>query len=271
MDRNNICKFSSTRSTDLVCSEFVYENTDAQSKKTRSDRYIFGFVTNGKITLASEEKHIDLGCGSAFLIKPSVSFRVLGDDSFSYFYISFYGRRANEIVGRLDRAEEISSFDLSEHFERITPFVLDCIKRAEGENTDILSECTLLYLFSYLSVKKNDSDALLMNIIKCTEDNFTDIRFSLGTLAEKLNYDAKYLSFYFKKQKKITFSEYLRELRIKHSVFLIEQGITSIKNVALLSGFSDALYFSKVFKKVMGKSPKEYICEHEKRGEKASE
>ena len=74
-----------------------------------------------------------------------------------------------------------------------------------------------------------------------------------------MKYDAKYLSFYFKKHKHICYSEYLRDMRIRHAVFLMEQGLTSVKNIALLSGFGDALYFSKVFKRVMGKSPKEYM------------
>jgi two-component system response regulator YesN len=53
-------------------------------------------------------------------------------------------------------------------------------------------------------------------------------------------------------------NEYLRTLRINHAVFLIDHGIDSVKNVALLSGFSDPLYFSAVFKKHIGMSPKEY-------------
>ena len=51
---------------------------------------------------------------------------------------------------------------------------------------------------------------------------------------------------------------YLRTLRIKHAVTLMDFGVQSVKNVALLSGFSDPLYFSTVFKKQMGITPKEY-------------
>ena len=53
---------------------------------------------------------------------------------------------------------------------------------------------------------------------------------------------------------------YLRELRIRHALFLMEQGVASVKNVALLSGFGDALYFSKVFTAEQGISPKAYIA-----------
>ena len=56
----------------------------------------------------------------------------------------------------------------------------------------------------------------------------------------------------------MSFSEYLRTVRIKHAVMLFEHGLDSVKNVALLSGFSDPLYFSSVFKSEVGISPSEY-------------
>ncbi len=49
-----------------------------------------------------------------------------------------------------------------------------------------------------------------------------------------------------KKQFGMGFAEYLRTLRIKHAVLLFEKGVTPVKNVALLCGFSDPLYPSDV-------------------------
>ena len=57
----------------------------------------------------------------------------------------------------------------------------------------------------------------------------------------------------------VGYTEYLRTYRIKYAVSLFEHGIDSVKNVALLSGFTDPLYFSTVFKKHIGSSPKNYI------------
>ena len=88
---------------------------------------------------------------------------------------------------------------------------------------------------------------------------FSDSSLSLSTIAARVGYNDKYISALFKKQKGITYTQYLRSLRIKHSIFLMEQGIVSVKNVAILSGFGDALYFSKVFKEVEGISPKDFI------------
>ena len=78
------------------------------------------------------------------------------------------------------------------------------------------------------------------------------------TIADELSYNSKYISHIFKEKMGISYSEYLRSLRLKFAVSLFDRGLDSVKNVALLSGFSDPLYFSTVFKKGMGVSPKEY-------------
>jgi AraC-like DNA-binding protein len=82
----------------------------------------------------------------------------------------------------------------------------------------------------------------------------------LSKIAEELGYDSKYLSSLFKKRKGVTYTKYLREQRIKHAIFLMEEGVVSVKNVAILSGFRDALYFSKIFTQSTGLSPKAYIA-----------
>ena len=55
------------------------------------------------------------------------------------------------------------------------------------------------------------------------------------------------------------YTEYLRNIRLKQAVFLLDHKLDSIKNISSLSGFSDPLYFSTVFKKEIGISPKDYI------------
>ena len=93
-----------------------------------------------------------------------------------------------------------------------------------------------------------------------------DLNLQLASaIAEELAYNAKYLSHAFKEKMQMTYSEYLRSLRIKYAISLFDHGIDSIKNVALLSGFIDPLYFSNVFKKSVGTSPKTYISNRVKK------
>jgi len=96
-------------------------------------------------------------------------------------------------------------------------------------------------------------------MISETEERFNDPMLSLSVLAEELSYNSKYLSHVFKEKMGIGYSEYLRETRIKFARSLLDRGLDSVKNVALLSGFNDPLYFSSVFKKTMGVSPAAYV------------
>ena len=117
-----------------------------------------------------------------------------------------------------------------------------------------------MYTFSQLSASaQSKEDHLVNDILKFIENNFTDSELSLQSAANELGYNAKYLSRIFKESLDVTFSEYLKNIRIQHASFLMDEGITAIKNVAILSGYSDPFYFSNVFKKAVGVSPSEYI------------
>lgn len=259
MNNNNICKFSNVCSSDLVCSNFIYEETDIQSKPTYTDNYIMGFIVGGCGILNQNDGKFIISKGDAFFIQKNSNFSIEKEDNIVYFYISFYGRRADELVERFDLSDASCVFNLSDDYQKITEFAFDCLKKANLQNTDLFAETVLIYLLAHLNIKKGKSNNLLAEIIKLTNENFTDPSFSLSKLATFMGYDVKYLSFFFKKNKGMYYSQYLKELRIKRSVFLMEQGITSVKNVAILSGFNDALYYSKVFKKETGKSPKDYM------------
>ena len=57
----------------------------------------------------------------------------------------------------------------------------------------------------------------------------------------------------------LTPMDYLVKTRIDESKFLLTNSSLKIKEVANEVGYEDSLYFSKVFKKITGVSPKEYI------------
>ena len=271
MESNNICRFTNVRSSDLTCTSFVYEETDAQSKRSFTEGYIIGFVVRGSGLLNVGDRAYDINKGNAFFVQKGSLFSIKREGEIAYFYISFCGRRAEELVDRFGLSEVDCVFEICDNYDRLTDFAFDCLNRSNESNTDLLGEAGLLYLLAHLDSRKSVSNNLLSKMIAITNEYFTDSAFSLRTLSESLRYDAKYLSFCFKKNKGICYSQYLRDLRIRHSIFLMEQGISGVKNVAILSGFSDALYFSKIFKKEIGKTPKEYIRGLQEHGDMGDE
>ena len=62
----------------------------------------------------------------------------------------------------------------------------------------------------------------------------------------------------FKKETGKTVSEYIRDKRIEHAKYLLNTTHLQIQTIALHCGIMDVQYFSKIFKKQLGKTPKEY-------------
>lgn len=81
---------------------------------------------------------------------------------------------------------------------------------------------------------------------------------SLHSLAEQLNISDGYLSTIFRKETGRTLTEFVNEKRVRTGAHLLRTTRMQIQTVAQYCGIPDVNYFSKVFKKFIGKSPKEY-------------
>lgn len=67
-----------------------------------------------------------------------------------------------------------------------------------------------------------------------------------------------HLSTVFKQTTGNNLSAYVTELRLEKARELLSDMQYSISEVSVLSGYSDAKYFAKLFKKKMGSTPSEY-------------
>lgn len=90
-------------------------------------------------------------------------------------------------------------------------------------------------------------------IVEHYMDNLT-----LGEIADVVGISSGYLSTLFTQNLQCGFVDYLNRVRIERACGYLEQNYFKTYEVAYKVGFKDEKYFSKVFKKVMGMSPKEY-------------
>lgn len=85
---------------------------------------------------------------------------------------------------------------------------------------------------------------------------------SLTRLARELNVNSSYLSTLFKKETGNTVTDYITDRRISHAKHLLKSSRLQVQTVGQLCGFEDVHYFSKVFKRLSGFTPKQYRQNH---------
>ena len=98
----------------------------------------------------------------------------------------------------------------------------------------------------------------LRNYLKVTEvdmsaKRFGDIEYSAVPSKAMNNYRNAFM-----RNDEERFSEYLNRIRVRKAAGLLKNSSRSIHEIALQVGYTDSFYFSKVFKKIMGMSPREF-------------
>lgn len=81
---------------------------------------------------------------------------------------------------------------------------------------------------------------------------------SLQDIADRFYLSREYISRKFKQELKENLSDYIARIRIEKAKLLLLNPDFRLCQVALLVGYQDEKYFSKVFKKLTGQSPGEY-------------
>lgn len=124
-----------------------------------------------------------------------------------------------------------------------------------------LFEClkdNLLSLMKIVSPSiRMETSPLIKKACKYIEENYSkDI--SLEDIADYIAISPNYLCKLFKENYEITIIDYLTRVRINNSINLLKNTDLSIKEIAHHTGYHDSNYFSKVFKKVTGKTPTDF-------------
>lgn len=257
---NNICRFlPNMQNEDVNILNFVYETKKREYTGMNVETvYKMHLAVRGKGKFHTLHGVYDLNDGDIFFTRPSMSYAIESGENFEYMYISYLGLRTNRLMDKLNISGERVIFKNQTELKTIW-------ENSILDNKSILNlrcEGILLYSFSILGEKiteDRENDDTVLKIKEYIEENFSDNSLSLEKISKKYSYNKKYISGVFKKKFGVGITQYTTRLRIQYACALMERGFTSVSDIAFQSGFSDSMYFSKVFKKVMGISPKEQI------------
>lgn len=259
MSTNNICKFVSTElPKNLTVYNFVFETDGGNIPKDHKLNHNRLMLINaGTCVFHINRTRIKAEVGDIVFCFVGENFCVeeFGKD-LEYMYVSFDGIRCSEIFNRFGIDADNRHF---KGFNGILPLWRESLSHASDLTIDLTAEGVLLYTLSRFYSEESMQESVVGKMIRITKERFAEPNLSIDVLSQELSYNSKYLSHIFKSKMGIKYSDYLRSTRLKFAVSLFDNGLTVVKNVALLSGFSDPLYFSTVFKKSIGVTPKKYI------------
>ncbi|WP_349948474.1 helix-turn-helix domain-containing protein [Lacrimispora sp. BS-2] len=108
------------------------------------------------------------------------------------------------------------------------------------------------------SKRKTYKAHVITNVQKYINNHISE-KLTLNEVAGVFGLSPNYLSILFKKNCPMGFSEYIAQAKINRAKALLLEQDMKIYEAADRLGFESAFYFSKVFKKVTGLSPREFI------------
>ena len=120
-----------------------------------------------------------------------------------------------------------------------------------------LQEITEVFTESMFDNKKLKNSATIKKAIQYISKHYTSA-LTLEEVAMHVGLNPSYFSSYFKQMCGSSFKEYLNMVRIEEAKRLLSNTDYSILDIAIAIGFDNQSYFSKVFKKYTGLTPKHY-------------
>ena len=247
----SICRFIPAKdyTDDLRTVHFVYETEHEKLSQPffRPIYYLF-LITDGSATLRVAGREHKATVGDLIFGFPACPYELVGEGALRYLYISFFGSCVSQILERLGVGISAPVF---RGFDKVSEFWF--------------SESVLLYTLSFIGgegetseLKRNGSTMFEM-IREYVDNHYRDPSLTLSRVSSIFSYTENYLSSLFKKHMQMGFNQYVNRQRIAYALRLIEDGYDSVRVISAACGFSDALYFSKVFKKKVGVTPTEKI------------
>lgn len=229
--------------------------------------FLIHYVAKGKGTFISNGLKYTLAKGDLFIIYPSqlITYQADEQEPWEYFWVGFQGTEAKRIVSQtaFSKTNPIISVDSNNKLEK---YLLSIYESSGNTSSADITMLGYLYLFLGELVRVSQQNRPQQKInqeyiyraLKYIEFNYA-YPISLDDISEFVGISRSHLYRIFMKHTNISPNEYLQKYRINEACVLLRNNKFTMSEVASSVGFTDPLYFSRVFKKMRGESPSKYV------------
>ena len=118
-------------------------------------------------------------------------------------------------------------------------------------------------MFEYLKTSNtSENERLVQKALSYIKENYTNPEMNFKEVADSVGLSTSYLSALMKKYGNINYNQYLNEVRIERAKRFLSTPDIKTYEIAFYVGFNSSQYFSSIFKKTVGMTPKEYREAH---------
>lgn len=214
------------------------------------------YVNKGSVTVWYETEPMKVNEGEATVIFPfSIHCFSVSEDTDATVYMF-----SSSVAGEFARPH--NEFGLYESKFSVSEITKAYIERIIAREKLIPSEIkAVFYAFAseceYYLVNSKTKNENIRRIVEYIYRNMGD-EMTLSSVASNLYMSEKNISEIFRKNLKISFSDFLNNIRIEKSKNLLFQGSKNITEIAFECGFDSVRSFNRRFMKFTGKTPSEY-------------
>lgn len=122
---------------------------------------------------------------------------------------------------------------------------------------EIVNNCNLMLFREYLSDNSTSKNAYIIRAVNYIKDHYQE-DISIKDVCKALLISESYLTKLFKEHTSYSFIDYLTNCRMKKACELLNDDTVKIYTIAELVGYKDPRYFSALFKKYVGLTPRQF-------------
>ena len=227
----------------------ISENTGVSILASACPDIRLVYILNGKIIQGERE----LFSGDCFFVDKNETLDYEADGEACLAWFSFDGEDNSFTLGR-----PLACADTEKAEQLIN---LLCPQGTWQSVNDAFDKSAANMLISLLAYG-NETVGSVGNKYVDMAKRYIDINYSkqikVEDIADNIGVDRKYLRNLFFKYLGVSTKDYLTDVRIEKAKEMLAQSSVAVGEIALAVGYSDALAFSKLFKKHVGVSPSEY-------------
>jgi AraC-like DNA-binding protein/mannose-6-phosphate isomerase-like protein (cupin superfamily) len=235
-----------------------------------ADQHILIYCLEGKGQVQIGKRHYQLSPDDFIIIPASVPHNYSADekDSWTIYWIHFKGMIANAVVDAMIAQFKGHRGTITYQQKRVQLFddIYGNLERGYGnDNLNYANMCLWHFLSSFLydekfnlsERKESKQDTVIEPSINFMQQHLSEM-LRLSDIAESVNVSVPHYSFLFRQKTGFAPMEYFNQLKIQKACQYLLFTDLRIKEIAEQLGIEDPYYFSRMFTRLMGISPKEY-------------